>query len=122
MITSISVNFVCGCHNLFSVFQYVFHIFFSQIQSIIFILVMQVLAQDLSEYELNEGVGCAKGNTEANGFTPQDWTGKCKPTVKITVGKQTPCKLSFAHITVTSQRILTVQTKAKFRKFVVSFA
>ena len=40
---------------------------------------MQILAQDLSEYELNLGVGCAKGNTEANGFTPQDWTGKYEP-------------------------------------------
>ena len=41
-----------------------------------------------------------------------------------TVGKQTPRKLhvSFAHITVTSQRILTVRTKPKFGKFVVSFA
>ena len=39
-----------------------------------------------------------------------------------TVGKQTLCKLSFAHLTVTSQRILAVQTKPKFRKFVVPLA
>ena len=40
----------------------------------------------------------------------------------ITVGQQTPCKLSFAHKTVTSQRILIVRTKRKFGKCVVSFA
>ena len=39
----------------------------------------------------------------------------------ITVGKQTPCELSFAQITVKSERILTVRTKPKFG-FVVPFA
>ena len=39
-----------------------------------------------------------------------------------TVGKQTLCKPSFAHTTVTSQKILMVQIKPKFRKFVVPFA
>ena len=40
----------------------------------------------------------------------------------VTVGKQTPCKLSFAHTTVTSQTILTVRAKPKFGKILVLFA
>ena len=40
----------------------------------------------------------------------------------FTVGKQTPCKLSFTYITVTSQGILTFRTKPKFAKNVAPFA
>ena len=38
-----------------------------------------------------------------------------------TVGKQTPCKISFAYTTVTSQGILTFWSKPKFGKFVAPF-
>ena len=43
-------------------------------------------------------------------------------TALLTVGKQTPCKLSFAYILVTSRINLTVRAKPKFGKFVVLFA
>ena len=41
---------------------------------------------------------------------------------RLTVGKQTLCKLSFTYILVKSRVNLTVRTKPKFGKFVVLFA
>ena len=43
-------------------------------------------------------------------------------TFEYTVVKQTWCKLSFAHTTVTSHSILTVEAKLTFGKIVVPFA
>lgn len=37
-------------------------------------LLMQFIAQDLSEHDKSLGTGCNAGSLEANGFTPQDWT------------------------------------------------
>ncbi|XP_052770532.1 solute carrier family 49 member A3-like [Mya arenaria] len=45
-----------------------------QIQGIIYLLLMQFIAQDLSEEELEKGTGCSTSNQKANDFTPQDWT------------------------------------------------
>ncbi|XP_060565003.1 solute carrier family 49 member A3-like [Ruditapes philippinarum] len=45
-----------------------------QVQGIIYILLMQFIAQDLSQEELNKGTGCSLKNAKANDFTPQDWT------------------------------------------------
>ena len=36
---------------------------------------MQFIAQDLSPYDASLPTGCDKSNSDANGFTPQDWTG-----------------------------------------------
>ncbi|KAH3789896.1 solute carrier family 49 member A3-like [Dreissena polymorpha] len=45
-----------------------------QIQGVIYMLAMQFMATDLSEYELSLGTGCSTSIQKANDFTPQDWT------------------------------------------------
>lgn len=39
-------------------------------------LLMQFIAQDLSQEEKDKGVGCNQKNASANDFVPQDWTGE----------------------------------------------
>ncbi|KAL4231241.1 Major facilitator superfamily domain-containing protein 7 [Mactra antiquata] len=45
-----------------------------QVQGIIYMLLMQFIAQDLSPEERAEGTGCNQKNLSANDFVPQDWT------------------------------------------------
>ena len=49
---------------------------YRQVQGIVYMLLMQFIAQPLSSYELHLGTGCSTTNQKANDFTPQDWTSK----------------------------------------------